>query len=454
MPTLSSARRDAILQSVDAAFEAQLQFTEALVRFPSTRGQEGTCQDFLFEAYRARGYSVDRWRIEADDIAHHPGFSPIAHDYDQAINVVATHRPRQQVGRSLILNGHVDVVPTGPKTLWDAPPFEPHREGDWLYGRGAGDMKAGLAANLFALDALARAGFQPAAPVYVQSVTEEECTGNGALSALVRGYQADAAIIPEPVGEALVRANVGVIWFRVHVRGYPVHLASASSGANAIDAAVYSMQTLYVRSRKTLDHLLTRHLRRSHRMRQSRGHSRSGDRGTINIVNGISIRNRPKSIESRRDIGHWEGDLVTGSGNTHIATLVDRKTRFTLILKLKGKDSKSVNGALIKAFKELPAGMKRSLTWDRGMELAKHVAFTQATNMPVYFCDPQSPWQRGTNENMNSLIRQYFPKKTSLAQHSQSVLDNVAKQLNERPRKTLKFKSPKEIMEKGVALIN
>jgi dTDP-glucose 4,6-dehydratase len=120
----------------------------------------------------------------------------------------------------------------------------------------------------------------------------------------------------------------------------------------------------------------------------------------------------------------------------------------------KEKGSKPVNGALIKAFKELPAGMKRSLTWDRGMELAKHVAFTQATNMPVYFCDPQSPWQRGTNENMNSLIRQYFPKKTSLAQHSQSVLDNVAKQLNERPRKTLKFKSPEEIMEKGVALIN
>ena len=244
MSTLPSALREAILQSVDAAFEAQLQFTEALVRFPSTRGQEGTCQDFLFEAYRKRGYALDRWRIERDDIADHPGFSPIAHDYDQAINVVATHRPRQQTGRSLILNGHVDVVPTGPKTLWDAPPFEPHRDGDWLYGRGAGDMKAGLAANLFALDALGRAGFQPAAPVYVQSVTEEECTGNGALSALVRGYQADAAIIPEPVGEALVRANVGVIWFRVHVRGYPVHVASASSGANAIDAAAYLMQAL------------------------------------------------------------------------------------------------------------------------------------------------------------------------------------------------------------------
>ena len=144
MPTLSSALREAVLQSVAAAFEAQLQFTEALVRFPSTRGQEGTCQDFLFEAYRKRGYALDRWRIERDDIADHPGFSPIAHDYDQAINVVATHRPRQQTGRSLILNGHVDEVPTGPKTLWDAPPFEPHRDGDWLYGRGAGDMKGVL----------------------------------------------------------------------------------------------------------------------------------------------------------------------------------------------------------------------------------------------------------------------------------------------------------------------
>ena len=123
--------------------------------------------------------------------------------------MVATHRTSHQVGRSLILNGHVDVVPTGPKSLWDAPPFEFHREGDWLYGRGAGDMKAGLAANLFVLDALSRVGFQPAAPVYVQSVTEEECTGNGALSALVRGYQADAAIIPEPVGGGLGPGQCG-----------------------------------------------------------------------------------------------------------------------------------------------------------------------------------------------------------------------------------------------------
>ena len=211
-------------------------------------------------------------------------------------------------------------------------------------------------------------------------------------------------------------------------------------------------KSLYVRSRKTLESSLMKHLRRAHRMRQGKRHSRSGDRGTINIVNGVSIHKRPKEADSRKSIGHWEGDLVTGSNNTHIATLVDRKSRFTVILKLAGKDSVSVNDALIHAFSELPQSMKKSLTWDRGMELAKHAEFTQRTNIPVYFCDPQSPWQRGTNENTNSLIRQYYPKKTCLAQHSQRVLKNVADELNDRPRKTLKFKTPKEIIGRSVAL--
>jgi IS30 family transposase len=212
-------------------------------------------------------------------------------------------------------------------------------------------------------------------------------------------------------------------------------------------------KTLYVRSRKTLDHLLAVHLRRAHKMRHSKHHSRSGDRGTINIVNGVSIHKRPKAVESRREVGHWEGDLVTGSGNTHIATLVDRKTRFTILLKLAGKDASSVTRALVYAFTKLPDLVKKSLTWDRGMELAKHAEFTQKTNIPVYFCDPQSPWQRGTNENTNSLVRQYFPKKTCLAQHSQQALDLVAKQLNERPRKVLKFKTPQEIISRSVALM-
>ena len=211
-------------------------------------------------------------------------------------------------------------------------------------------------------------------------------------------------------------------------------------------------KTLYVRSRKVLDSLLMTHLRRGHKMRQSKHHSRSGDRGTINIVNGVSIHARPKDADRRRSIGHWEGDLVTGSNNTHIATLVDRKTRFTIILKLAGKDSKSVNGALINVFNQLPETMKKTLTWDRGMELAKHAEFTKETSIPVYFCDPQCPGQRGTNENTNSLIRQYFPKKTCLFQHSQKTLSSVAKELNERPRKTLQFRTPIEIMNKSVAL--
>lgn len=211
-------------------------------------------------------------------------------------------------------------------------------------------------------------------------------------------------------------------------------------------------KTLYVRSRKVFDSALMQHLRRSHKMRHSKRHSRLGERGTINIVNGISIHRRSKDIDNRKSIGHWEGDLVTGSNNTHIATLVDRKTRFTLILKLAGKDATSVNDALIDAFNQLPQAMKKSLTWDRGMELAKHAEFTQETGLPVYFCDPMSPWQRGTNENTNSLIRQYFPKKTCLQKHSQQTLDSVATELNERPRKTLKFRTPKEIMGRTVAL--
>ena len=209
-------------------------------------------------------------------------------------------------------------------------------------------------------------------------------------------------------------------------------------------------KTLYVRSRKILDHSLTARLRRSHKMRQGKQHSRSGHRGTIKIVKGVSIHERPNGIEARKSIGHWEGDLVTGAANTHIATLVDRKTRYTIILKLKGKDAVSVNGALLDAFNSLPSTMKKSLTWDRGMELAKHATFTSEANVPVYFCDPQSPWQRGTNENTNSLIRQYFPKKTCLSQHSQDKLDLVANQLNERPRKTLNFVTPKEMMNKAL----
>ncbi|WP_252404470.1 IS30 family transposase [Escherichia coli] len=211
-------------------------------------------------------------------------------------------------------------------------------------------------------------------------------------------------------------------------------------------------KTLYFRSREALHHLNIQHLRRSHSLRHGRRHTRKGERGTINIVNGTPIHERSRNIDNRRSLGHWEGDLVSGTKNSHIATLVDRKSRYTIIVRLRGKDSVSVNQALTDKFLSLPSELRKSLTWDRGMELARHLEFTVSTGVKVYFCDPQSPWQRGTNENTNGLIRQYFPKKTCLAQYTQHELDLVAAQLNNRPRKTLKFKTPKEIIERGVAL--
>ena len=225
-----------ILAAVDTAFEDQVAFTQDLVRYPSQRGQEHTAQEFMYEAMRSRGLALDRWAIDVDELRDHPGFSPVTVSYENAVNVIGTHQPRTAQGRSLILNGHIDVVPTGPLDMWTLPPYEPRVINGWLHGRGAGDMKAGLAANLYALDALNRAGVAPAATVYFQSVTEEECTGNGALACLLRGYRADAALITEPMNDALVRANVGVLWFQVEVRGRPAHVLESTVGSNAIIA--------------------------------------------------------------------------------------------------------------------------------------------------------------------------------------------------------------------------
>lgn len=243
MPDSALTRK--ILDAVDAGFDEQIRFTADLVASPSLRGQEAPAQDMMARAMRERGLGVDRWKIEVDDIRHLPGFSPVAISYDNAYNVVGTHRPARGGGRSLILNGHIDVVPTGPLDMWTDPPFEPKVHDGWLYGRGAGDMKAGLVGNLFALDALARAGLAPAGEVYLQSVVEEECTGNGALACLQRGYRGDAALIPEPFGETLMSAQVGVIWFQVKVRGRPVHVMTAGSGANAIEACFPLVSALH-----------------------------------------------------------------------------------------------------------------------------------------------------------------------------------------------------------------
>ena len=210
-------------------------------------------------------------------------------------------------------------------------------------------------------------------------------------------------------------------------------------------------RSLFIQACGVLKKELIGHLRSRRMMRRSKHASTEGQpRGQI--IDGASIRERPADVEDRAIPGHWEGDLITGSKNTHIATLVERHSRFTMLVKVQGKDTASVVAALSKQVRKLPSELRRSLTWDRGMEMAQHKRFTVATDVQVYFCDPQSPWQRGTNENTNRLLRQYFPKGTDLSSYSQSDLNKVALRLNQRPRKTLGFNAPADRLEASVAL--
>ncbi len=241
---LSEAQRERVFAAIDAAFDDQMATTMRFVAIPSVRGAEGPCQDMMGDLLRARGYAVDDWPIDQEDLRHLPGFGPVETDFSRARTVVGTYRPARETGRSLILQGHCDVVPAGPLDMWRRPPFRPVLEDGWLYGRGAGDMKSGTIAALFALDALAAAGLAPNGRIHVQSVIEEESTGLGALSTLQRGYRADGALIVEPTGGRVMRAQVGVIWFRVKVRGEPVHAAQATAGFNAIKAAYHVLGAL------------------------------------------------------------------------------------------------------------------------------------------------------------------------------------------------------------------
>ena len=209
-------------------------------------------------------------------------------------------------------------------------------------------------------------------------------------------------------------------------------------------------RSLYIQTRGVLNKELQKHLRSNRVFRQSRHQNLKGlKRGSIKDL--VSISARPPEAEDRAIPGHWEGDLIAGSGNTHIATLVERRSRFTMLVKVNGKDTQTVVEALTRQVKKLPIELRQSLTWDRGSELADHKKFSIATNVKVYFCDPGSPWQRGTNENTNRLLRQYFPKKTNLAVHSQRKLNSVARQLNQRPRKTLGFNTPANKLNECVA---
>jgi IS30 family transposase len=210
-------------------------------------------------------------------------------------------------------------------------------------------------------------------------------------------------------------------------------------------------RSLFIQARGVLKKELIGHLRSRRMMRRAQRASTAGQpRGQI--IEGVSIRDRPAEGEDRAIPGHWEGDLIAGAENTHIATLVERQSRFTMLVKVPGKDTTSVVTALSRQVRRLPSALRRSLTWDRGLELAQHKRLTVDTNVQVYFCDPQSPWQRGTNENTNRLLRQYFPKGTDLSHYSQADLDMIALRLNQRPRKTLGFETPAAILEAGVAL--
>ncbi|MBP2368549.1 ArgE/DapE family deacylase [Pseudonocardia parietis] len=233
-----------ITAAVNARFDDQLAWTAELVRSPSLRAQETDAQDLIEGALLESGLTVDRWAIDSPELRDHEGYGPTTVDPATLENVVGTYTPVVEHGRSLILNGHVDVVPTGPQESWSRSPWDASIVDGWMYGRGSADMKAGIGANLFALEALRTAGYRPTARIHVQSVVEEECTGNGSLAALLRGYTADACVIPEPEDDKLVRANVGVLWFDVTVRGVPTHLREMSNGRNAIDAAYTIMNDL------------------------------------------------------------------------------------------------------------------------------------------------------------------------------------------------------------------
>ena len=209
-------------------------------------------------------------------------------------------------------------------------------------------------------------------------------------------------------------------------------------------------KSLFIQARGALKKELLQHLRKTRAMRRSRHKSLKGE-GLGQITGAVSIRERPASVEERALPGHWEGDLIIGSNNSQIATLVERHTRYVMLVRVKSKDTKTVINALIKHAHKLPRELYKSLTWDRGKEMADHKRFSLDTNVKVYFCDPQSPWQRGSNENTNGLLRQYFPKGMDLSNVNQNRLNAVARRLNERPRKTLEYRTPAERFSQCVA---
>ncbi len=240
-------------------------------------------------------------------------------------------------------------------------------------------------------------------------------------------------------------------WAPEQIAGWLKHTYPDDVSMQVSHETIY--KTLFIQARGALKKELQQYLRKTRALRRSR-HKTLKDDGLGKITNAVSIRERPAEAEDRAVPGHWEGDLLFGSNNSQIATLVERHTRYVMLVRVPSKDTKTVINALIKHAHKLPRELYKSLTWDRGKEVADHQRFSLATDIDVYFCDPQHPWQRGSNENTNGLLRQYFPKGMDLSSVHQNRLNAVARQLNERPRKTLGYYSPAEKFAECVAAIN
>ena len=293
------------------------------------------------------------------------------------------------------------------------------------------------------------------------STLSREIGRNGGAE-LYRAAKADkrawqSALRPKPCKLAVhallrqaVAAKLALEWSPQQIAGWLKWTHPGNEARQVSHETIY--RSLYVQARGVLKKQLIGHLRSQRPMRRSRHATMKGKR-LGQIVDAVSISERPASIEDRAVPGHWEGDLLCGSKNSFIVTLVERHTRYVMLAKVPNRETQTVVNALIKQARKLPDELYKSLTWDRGKELAEHRRFTMETDIAVYFCDPQSPWQRGSNENTNRLLRQYFPRGTDLAPHSQAELNRIARRLNERPRKTLDFHSPAERFSECVASI-
>jgi len=268
----------------------------------------------------------------------------------------------------------------------------------------------------------------------------------------------DRALRPKPCKLAFypslaraVSAKLRRKWSPEQIAGWLKRTFPGEADKQVSHETIY--RSLYIQARGVLKKELLEHLRAKRTVRRSR-HANLKRNGLGQVKDAVSISERPPSVEHRAVPGHWEGDLIGGSKNSYIATLVERHSRYVMLVKVANKDTESVVTALIKQSKRLPKELYKSLTWDRGKELADHPRLKIATDVDVYFCDPQSPWQRGSNENTNRLLRQYLPRGTDLSIHSQAKLSAIARQLNERPRKTLQYQTPAEKFAQCVASIS